>query len=105
MELGIGCCGGPRSASLFCYYAIIIITTIINIIFTTFIITRIFEQEQFTFLTRYVDRLVLFPLISSCVLITRPPSGIDALPRYCHLASFNYGHMKVRDICRIVDVI
>ena len=89
----------------FVIIAIIIITTIINIIFTTFIITRIFEQEQFTFLMRYVDRLVLFPLISLCVLITRPPSGVDALSRYCHLASFNYSDMKVRDICRFVDVI
>ena len=35
----------------------------------------------------------------------RPPFGVDALPRYYHLASFNYGDMKARDIGRLVDVI
>ena len=51
--------------------------------------------------------MVLFLLISSSVLTwsTRPPFGVDALPRYYHLASFNYGDMKARDIGRIVDVI
>ena len=35
----------------------------------------------------------------------RPPFGVDALTQYHHLASFNYGDMKVRDIGRIFDVI
>ena len=49
---------GSRTASTFYYYyytiIIIIITNaiVINIIFITFIITRTFEQEQFTVLLR-----------------------------------------------------
>ena len=36
---------------------------------------------------------------------TRPPLGVNALPQYYHMASFNYGGMKARDVGRIVDVI
>ena len=75
-------------------------TIAINTIFITFDITRIFEEEQFTLLMRQVDRLVLFPWISSFVLtwFMRPPFGVDALPWYYYLESFNYGDMKTRDI-------
>ena len=48
--------------------SIIIITIIIDIIFITFIIIGIFEQEQFTALMRYDERLFLFPSIFSCIL-------------------------------------
>ena len=34
-----------------------------------------------------------------------PPLGVDALPGYDHLTSFNYGDMKARDIGWIIDVI
>ena len=36
--------------------------------------------------------------LGECVLIwfARPPFGVEALPRYCLLASFNYGDMKWR---------
>ena len=35
----------------------------------------------------------------------KQPFGVDALPQYYHLTSFNYEYIKVRDIGWIVDVI
>ena len=35
----------------------------------------------------------------------RPPFDVDTLPRYSHLASFDYGEMKAKDIGWIADVI
>ena len=80
------------------YYYYYYVNIITNIIFMTFFIIRISEQEQFTVL--YEVSCFLFPsivfLFSSCILTwsTRPPFGVDALPRYYHLASFNHGVMK-----------
>ena len=51
--------------------------------------------------------MVLFLSISSSALTwsTRPSVGVDALPRYYHLGSFNYRDMNARDIGRIAAVI
>ena len=86
---------------------VVLVTVIININFITFIIIKRFEQEQFTVLMRYVDRLFLFPSISSCVLTRsiQPPFRVGTIPRYYHLASFNCGDMMARDRSRIVHVI
>ena len=69
----------------------IIINFISNIIFITFIVTRSFDQEQSNF---WFDHLGLFPSISSLVLTWFRQS---LLPRYYHLATFNYSDMKARD--------
>ena len=51
--------------------------------------------------------MALFLSISSSVWIwsMQPPVGVDAMPRYYHLASFNCGDVKTRDAGRMVDVI
>ena len=69
----------------------IIINFISNINFITFIVTRSFDQEQSNF---WFDHLGLFPSVSSLVLTWFRQS---LLPRYYHLATFNYGDMKARD--------
>ena len=36
---------------------------------------------------------------------TRLSTGVDAPPRYYHMASLNYGSMKTRDVVQIANVI
>ena len=53
---------------------------------------------------RKIERLVLFLSISSSVLIwsTQSLFGVDALPLYYYLVSFNYGDIKATNIDRII---
>ena len=61
-ELSFGCCVDPGSASAFYYFfSMIIIPIIINIIFITFIITRVFEQEQWC--SENVENVNLYSLL------------------------------------------
>ena len=62
----VSCCGVPKSVFAF-FFIIVIIMNIINLKIMNimkFIITRIFEQQQFTVLMRKVDCLVFFPPVS-----------------------------------------
>ena len=43
----------------------------------------------------------LFLLIGS----TRPPLGVETLPQCHHMAPFNYGGLKGRDLGQTIDVI
>ena len=94
---------------------IIVVVIIVSLILILLLISfLLFQLLLLEFLWRavYCSYEVSWPFslflsISSSILTwsMRPPFGVDALPRYYHLASFNYGDMKARDIGRIVDVI
>ena len=50
-------------------------------------------------------RFFLFQMVSSFLLTVpkRPPTGVDVLPRYYHIALFSYFSMKARDVGRMAE--
>ena len=91
---------------------IIVVVIIVLLILLLLLILFLLFQLLFSSGAVYCSYEVSWPFglflsISSSILTwsTRPPFGVDALPRYHHLASFNYDDMKAKDMGRIVDFI
>ena len=85
---------------------IIIIIITVNIIFIIFIISSIFIKSSLLLLWgKLTVQFCFFYFRHVLTWSTWPPFGVDALPWYYHLASFNYDDMKAGDIGRIADVI
>ena len=94
--------------------AVVLFVVIVLLILLLLLISFLLFQLLLEFLSRavYCSYEVSWPFgfVSFNFFIiltwsTRPPFGVDALPRYYHLAPFNYGDMKARDIGWILDVI